>query len=80
MFVSLSSKGLFVKKQYLVNENIVHLVDNIFWHMGFKTPSDAEKVITRNMLIMLITYARARMNLRRMLAGGAWRGSDLHGR
>ena len=32
---------------YLVNKNIVNLIDDIFWKMGFKTETDAEKVIIR---------------------------------
>jgi hypothetical protein len=32
---------------YLVNKNIVNLIDDIFWNMGFKTEIDAEKVISR---------------------------------
>ena len=34
-----------VKKMHLVNKNIVNLIDDIFWKMGFKTETDAEKVI-----------------------------------
>ena len=32
---------------YLVNKNIVNLIDDIFWKMAFKTETDAEKVIIR---------------------------------
>ncbi len=32
---------------YLVKKNIVNLIDDIFWKMGFKTETDAEKVIIR---------------------------------
>mmetsp|Transcript_35176 Transcript_35176/g.73671 ORF Transcript_35176/g.73671 Transcript_35176/m.73671 type:complete len:98 (+) Transcript_35176:305-598(+) len=29
---------------FFLNKNIVHLIDNIFWNMGFKTETRAEKV------------------------------------
>ncbi len=32
-------------KEYLVNKNIVHMIDDIFWHMPFKNPTHAERVI-----------------------------------
>ncbi len=32
---------------YLVNKNIVNLIEHIFWKMAFKTETDAEKVIIR---------------------------------
>ena len=44
-FCRYSSKAGSVKKMYLVNKNIVNLIDDIFWKMGFKTETDAEKVI-----------------------------------
>ena len=34
-----------MKKIFMLNKNIVHLIDDIFWHMGFKTETQAEKVI-----------------------------------
>ncbi len=46
-----SSTGEFVKKEYLLNKNIVHLVDNIFLNVPFKNPTHADRV---NMCIMLI--------------------------
>jgi hypothetical protein len=39
---------------YLVNKNIVNLIDDIFWKMGFKTETDAEKVIISIILLMHI--------------------------
>jgi hypothetical protein len=42
---SYSVKGTVVKKIFLLSKNIVHLIDNMFWYMGFKTESQAEKVI-----------------------------------
>ena len=44
-FCRYSSKAGSVKKLYLVNKNIVNLIDDIFWKMGFKTQTEAEKVI-----------------------------------
>ena len=38
---------------YLVNKSFVHFIDNIFWSMGFKNETQADKVI---MCIMLIIY------------------------
>ncbi len=46
-FCRYSSKAGSVKKMYLVNKNIVNWIDDIFWKMGFKTETDAEKVIIR---------------------------------
>ena len=42
---SYNVKGTVVKKIFMLNKNIVHLIDDIFWHMGFKTETQAEKVI-----------------------------------
>ena len=44
-----------VKKQYLLNKNIVHLIDDIFWNMGFKTAKRAKQVIA---FIILINSCR----------------------
>ena len=43
-----SAKAGSIKKMYLVNKNIVHLIDDIFWKMSFKTETEAEKVIICN--------------------------------
>jgi hypothetical protein len=32
------------EKIYILNKNIIHLVDDFFWFMGFKTTVDAERV------------------------------------
>ena len=32
-------------KIFMLNKNIVHLIDDIFWNMGFKTETRADKVI-----------------------------------
>ncbi len=39
---------------FILNKNIVHLIDDIFWNMGFKTETQAEKVIICINFIMLI--------------------------
>ncbi len=36
-----------------MNKNIVHLIDDIFWHMPFKNPTHADRVI---MLIIFIIH------------------------
>ena len=40
-----SAKGAVVKKIPLLNKNFVHFINNIFWNMGFKTETQAEKDI-----------------------------------
>jgi hypothetical protein len=42
---SRSSTDEFLKKENPVNTNIVHLIDDIFWHMPFKNPTHADRVI-----------------------------------
>ncbi len=37
--------GLILKKVFVLNKNIVHLIDDIFWNMGFKTETQADKVM-----------------------------------
>jgi hypothetical protein len=32
---------------YLVNKNVVNLIDDVFWKMGFKTETDAENFAKR---------------------------------
>jgi hypothetical protein len=32
---------------YLFNEKMLHLVDDIFWHLGFKSAEHAEKVASQ---------------------------------
>ena len=34
-----------MKKIFMLNKNIVHLIDDIFWNMGFKTETQADKVV-----------------------------------
>ena len=52
-YFSYSVKGTVAKKIFMLNQNIVHLIDDIFWNMGFKTETQAEKV-QYNMLIIYI--------------------------
>ena len=52
---SYSVKGTVVKKIFILNKNIVHLIDDIFWNMGFKTETQAEKVILIIRFIAFIT-------------------------
>ncbi len=49
-----SKLGQFIKKMLILNSNIVHRVDDIFGLMGFKTDSQAEKVIKFIVFIILI--------------------------
>ena len=48
---SRSSTDEFLMKENLVNKNIDHMIDDIFWHMPFKNPTNANREI---MLIMFI--------------------------
>ncbi len=54
----MSSKGTVAKKVSLVCKNLIHVIDNIFWNMGFKNETQAEKVIldVHIILIISITY------------------------
>jgi hypothetical protein len=45
IYFSFSLKGTVVKKMFMLNQNIVHLIDDIFWNMGFKTETQADKVM-----------------------------------
>ena len=53
-----SAKGTVVKKISLINKGIFHLIDDIFWNLGFKNETQAEKVILiiRIILIIFITH------------------------
>ncbi len=44
-YCSCSFKGAVVKKISMLNKNIVHLIDDNFWNMAFKTETQADKVI-----------------------------------
>ena len=49
-----SSKGTIVKKMPILYKNIVHLVDDMFWNMGFKTEKQTEQVISIIHIISII--------------------------
>ena len=38
----------------ILNKNIVHLVDDMFWNMGFKTEKQTEQVISIIHIISII--------------------------
>ncbi len=42
---SYSEQGLIVRKQFILNKSLVHLIDHIFWFMAFKTETQAEEVM-----------------------------------
>jgi hypothetical protein len=50
------SKELSSKRFSYLNNNIVHLIDAMFWYMGFKTESQAEKVIFIIHFILFIPF------------------------
>lgn len=52
---SYNAKGTVAKKIFILNKNIVHLIDDIFWHLGFKTETQAEKVIIIIHIILFIS-------------------------
>ncbi len=64
MRASRSSTDEFLKKEYLVNKNIVNLINDIFWHMPFKHPTHADRVI---MLIMFIIHIMTKIIIIRIM-------------
>ena len=50
-----STQGTVVKKMSILNKNIVHLIDDIFWNMPFKTDTQAEKVELVIYVILIIS-------------------------
>ncbi len=40
-----SAKGTVVKKISVINKALFQLIDDIFWHLGFKNETQADKVI-----------------------------------
>ena len=42
------------EKWFLFNEKMVHLVDDIFWHLGFRSAEHADKVTYQKTFIILI--------------------------
>jgi len=49
-----SAIGLKSKQVFMLNKNIVHLIDDIFWNMGFKTETQADKVLQIISIIHII--------------------------
>ncbi len=43
---------------FILNKNTVNLIDDIFWNMGFKTETQAEKVIIHIMFITFIIHLK----------------------
>ena len=41
---------------YLFNEKMVHLVDDIFWHLGFRSAEHAEEVTCQSLYFDYFTY------------------------
>jgi hypothetical protein len=39
----------------MLNKNIVHLIDDIFWNMGFKTETQADKVMPIISILSIIS-------------------------
>ncbi len=40
-----SANGTVVRKISMINKELFHLIDDIFWNLGFKNETQAEKVI-----------------------------------
>ncbi len=58
---------------YLVNKNIVNLIDDIFCKMGFKTETDSEKVIIRiNNLFWIILIILIIFTVSILGSPGSW--------
>ncbi len=49
-----SARVTVVKKTPLINKNMIHLIDNIFWNSGFKNETQAERVIVIIHIIPII--------------------------
>ena len=60
----------------MLNKNIVHLIDDIFWNMGFKTETQADKVMHIISIISIISIMRiiCIISIIRIIAGSsrAW--------
>ncbi len=54
MRASRSSTDVFVKKEYILNNNIVYLINNIFWNMPFKNPTHARQGNYVDFFVMLV--------------------------
>ena len=51
---SYSEEGLVFRKEFVLNKNIVHLIEEIFWNLGFKHENQAEMVILIIRIICVI--------------------------
>ena len=49
--------GLFIKKVHVLNQGIVHLIDDIFWNCGFKTETSWEQVILIVIIVIILLYS-----------------------
>ena len=69
-----SAIGLISKKVFMLNKNIVHLIDDIFWNMGFKTETDKVMRIISIIRILSIMFIILIISLIRIIAGssGSW--------
>ncbi len=52
-----------VTNLYLFNEKMLHLVDGIFWHSGFKSAKHAVKVVTLVSQIIDVVIIAMIMNI-----------------
>jgi hypothetical protein len=52
---SYSVKGTVAKQIFILNKNIVHLIDDMFWFIVFKTESQAENATLTIHFITIIT-------------------------
>jgi hypothetical protein len=48
-----SAKGTVVKKISLISKSLIHLINDIFWNLGFKNETQAEKVIVIIRIILI---------------------------
>ena len=50
-----SANGTVVRKISVINKSLFHLIDDIFWNLGFKNETQADKVIVIICIIPLIS-------------------------
>ena len=50
------SHGTKFTNLFLFNEKMLHLVDDIFWHLGFKSAEHAEKVMLMVKLLKIVIF------------------------
>ncbi len=51
---SYSEEGLIFRKQFVSNKNIVHLIEEILWNLGFRHETQAEMAIPIIRIILII--------------------------